>query len=78
MTPSALIGPNPPSTSSPGGGVAYDVLAPDGAYLGSTAPAPLESVFWLSPTVRGDFYWTVVFDELDVPYVVRARITPVE
>ena len=65
-------------TSSPGGGVAYDVLAPDGAYLGSTAPAPLESVFWLSPTVRGDFYWTVVFDELDVPHVVRARITPVE
>lgn len=64
-------------TSSPGGGVAYDVLAPDGAYLGSTAPAPLETVFWLSPVVRGDAYWTVVFDELDVPYVVRARITPV-
>lgn len=63
-------------TSSPGRGVAYDVLAPDGAYLGSTAPAPLESVFWLSPVVRGDSYWTVVFDELDVPYVVRARITP--
>ena len=65
-------------TSSPGGGVAYDVLAPDGAFLGSTAPAPLESVFWLSPMVRGDLYWTVVFDELDIPYVVRARVTPVE
>ena len=64
-------------TSSPGRGVAYDVLAPDGAYLGSTAPAPLETVFWLRPVVRGDAYWTVVFDELDVPYVVRARITPV-
>lgn len=63
-------------TSSPAGGVAYDVLAPDGAYLGSTAPAPLETVFWLNPVVRGDSYWTVVFDELDVPYVVRARITP--
>ena len=65
-------------TSSPGGGITYDVLAPDGAYLGSTAPAPLETVFWLSPVIRGDYYWTVVFDELDVPYVVRARITPVE
>ena len=63
-------------TSSPGGGVTYDVLAPDGVYLGSTTPAPLETVFWLSPVVRGDSYWTVVFDELDVPYVVRARITP--
>ena len=65
-------------TSSPGGGVTYDVLAPDGAYLGSTAPAPLETVFWLSPVVRGDFYWIVVFDELDVPYVVRAKITPLQ
>jgi len=63
-------------TSSPGGGVTYDVLAPDGAHLGSTAPALLETVFWLSPVVRGDSYWTVVFDELDVPYVVRAKITP--
>ncbi len=65
-------------TSSPGGGVAYDVLSPDGVFVGSTAPAPLESVFWLSPAVRGDHYWTVVFDELDVPYVVRAKVTPVE
>ena len=65
-------------TSSPGGGITYDVLAPDGAYLGSTAPAPLETVFWLRPVVRGDSYWTVVFDELDVPYVVRARITPLQ
>ena len=65
-------------TSSPHGGVAYDVLASDGAYLGSTAPAPLETVFWLRPVVRGDYYWTVVFDELDVPYVVRGKITPVE
>ena len=64
-------------TSSPGGGITYDVLAPDGAYLGSTAPAPLATVFWLSPVIRGDYYWTVVFDELDVPYVVRAKITPV-
>ena len=65
-------------TSSPGGGVTYDILAPDGAYLGSTAPAALETVFWLRPVVRGDYYWTVVFDELDVPYVVRSKITPNE
>lgn len=65
-------------TSSPGGGITYDVLAPDGAYLGSTAPAALATVFWLRPVIRGDYYWTVVFDELDVPYVVRAKITPVE
>lgn len=65
-------------TPSPGGGVSYDVLAPDGTYLGSTAPAALETVFWLDPVIRGDYYWTVVFDELDVPYVVRAKLTPVE
>jgi len=65
-------------TSSAGGGITYDVLAPDGAYLGSTAPAALETLFWLRPVIRGDYYWTVVFDELDVPYVVRAKITPVE
>jgi len=35
-------------------------------------------VFWLNPVIRGDYYWTVVFDELDVPYVVRAKLTPVE
>ena len=65
-------------TPSPGGGVSYDILAPDGAYLGSTAPAALETVFWLSPVIRGEYYWTVVFDELDVPYVVRAKLTPLE
>ncbi len=65
-------------TPSPAGGITYDVLAPDGAYLGSTAPAALETVFWLSPAIRGDHYWTVVFDELDVPYVVRAKITRME
>ena len=64
-------------TSSPGGGVAYDVLAPDGAHLGSTAPAPLRIPYWLTPVVRGDHFHAIVTDELDVPYVVRARITPV-
>lgn len=55
----------------------YDVLAPDGAYLGSASSPDLNPVPWLDPVVQGDVWWGIVTDELDVPYVVRARIVPV-
>lgn len=54
----------------------YDVLAPDGAYLGTAVAPGLHPVFWIDPVVRGDTFWGIVTDELEVPYVVRARIVP--
>lgn len=33
---------------------------------------------WIPPTLRGDLLWAVVLDGLDVQYVVRARLVPVE
>ncbi|MCY3547388.1 MAG: hypothetical protein OXH49_10970 [Gemmatimonadetes bacterium] len=44
----------------------------------SRMPASGSSRPWLALPPGGDFYWTVVFDELDVPYVVRAKITPLQ
>lgn len=55
----------------------YDVLAPDGAYLGSAGSLDLNPVPWLDPVVQEDVWWGIVTDEFDVPYVVRARIVPV-
>lgn len=54
----------------------YDVLAPDGAYLGTAVAPGLHPVFWIDPVVRGDTFWGIVTDELEIPYVVRARIVP--
>ena len=64
-------------TPSPDGGVLFDVYSRDGTYLG-TASWGLGLSFsdQVDPVVRGDLAWLVVTDELDVPYVVRARITP--
>ncbi len=64
-------------TPSPDGGVLFDVYAADGTYLG-TASWGLGLSFsdQVDPVVRGDLAWLVVTDELDVPYVVRARIAP--
>ena len=52
----------------------YDVLAPDGAYLGTAVTPGLDTPFWLDPVVRGDTFWAIVTDDLDVPHVVRARV----
>jgi len=60
------------------GGTDYDVLASDGTYLGSVTAGILGVYPWLPPVVVGDTFLAVVTDELDVPYVVRARIVPVE
>lgn len=54
--------------------VTFDVFKSDGRYEG-TAIADLRIPSW-EPVIRGDVVYTVVTDELDVPYVVRARIRP--
>ena len=59
-------------------GTDYDVLSNDGSYLGTVAVGTLEVYRWLPPIVMGDTFLAVVTDELDVPYVVRARIVPVQ
>ena len=59
-------------------GTDYDVLAPDGSYLGTVTAGSLNVLGWLAPIVTGDTFLAVVTDDLGVPYVVRARIAPVE
>lgn len=51
----------------------FDVFLPDGRYDG-TAVTSLNLPVWWRPLVRGDQFYTLVKDELDVQYVVRARI----
>ena len=66
-------------TPSAGGGVLFDVYSRDGTYLGTATLGPgLSFSDQVDPVVRGDFAWLVVTDELNVPYVVRARIAPAE
>lgn len=62
-------------TSSPDSLVTYDVYERDGRWAG-TAVTALKPWRWVDPIVRDDRFWAVVTDELDIPYVVRARITP--
>lgn len=38
----------------------------------------LNMVDWLPPIVKGDTFLAVVLDELEVPYVIRARIVPIQ
>lgn len=64
-------------TPSGGEGALFDVYSGDGAYQGTASLAPGFSLFDdVAPVVRGDRVWLIVTDELDVPYVVRARIAP--
>lgn len=64
-------------TPSGGDGVLFDVYSGDGAHLGTASLAlGLTLSGQATPVVRGDQIWLVVTDELDVPYVVRARIAP--
>jgi len=55
----------------------YDVYLPDGRYEG-TAVTSLNIPVWWQPLVRGDLFYTLATDELDVPYVVRARMRRLE
>ena len=64
-------------TPEVGGGVLFDVYSGEGGYLGTASLGPgLSFSDQVPPVVRGELAWLVVTDELDVPYVVRARITP--
>lgn len=56
-------------------GEVFDVYDRSGRHL-RTVRDPLHLYSWLRPWVRGDQLWAVVVDDLDVQYVVRARITP--
>lgn len=55
----------------------YDVYERDGRYAGTVATS-LKILPWFSPVVRGNQFWAVITDELDVPYVIRARIVRAE
>lgn len=50
-----------------------DVFGADGRFLG-TIELPFRLADYPDPVVRGDYMIAVVEDELEVPYVVRARI----
>lgn len=60
-------------TSSPDSLRRYDVYSRGGEYRGSVVSS-LNVVSYIQPVVRGDEFHAVVRDELDIPYVVRARI----
>lgn len=59
----------PDSTST-----ALDVFSPDGRYLGRMRLASRIKSAYPSPIIRGDYLYAVAQDELDVGYVVRARL----
>jgi hypothetical protein len=56
--------------------ITYDVFEADGTYLGRVRTPDGFSQF-PEPVFRGDYVWAVQRDELDVPQVVRYRVTPV-
>ncbi len=58
-------------------GSSWDVYNQEGVHL-RTVQSELTFVPWTDPVVRGDELWGVVIDEFDIPYVVRARITPTD
>jgi len=51
----------------------FDVFDPEGRYLGQVdAPFPIN--FYPPPIIRGDRIYAVTRDELEVPFIVEARI----
>ena len=62
-------------TPTLGGATLFDHYDFNGSYLGSVA-SDLKLAAGIAPIVRGDQLWAVVTDDLDVQYVVRARIIP--
>ena len=51
----------------------YDIFSRDGSHAGTVA-LPFRVDPWIPPVPRGDTLWAVVTDEMDVQYVVRARM----
>ena len=64
-------------TPTPDGGFLFDLYSAGGDYL-ETVALETELSLWDSvvPVVQGDMVWMVATDELDINYVVRARIVP--
>ena len=54
--------------------IAFDVFDPEGRYLGAVPTPVTPQRLRPLPVVRGNALYYVTTDELDVPYVVRARI----
>lgn len=51
----------------------YDVFDGEGRHA-ETVSLPFRVDAWIPPVLRGDALWAVVTDEMDVQYVVRARL----
>lgn len=51
----------------------YDVFDRDGSHT-ETVSLPFQVDVWIPPVTRGDTLWAVATDEVDVQYVVRARL----
>jgi hypothetical protein len=54
----------------------YDIFGRDGGFA-ETVRLPFRVDRHVPPVVRGDTIWVVVTDEVDVQYVVRARLRPI-
>lgn len=55
----------------------FDVFDRDGRHA-ETVAMPFRVDAWIPPVLRGDALWAVVTDEMDVQYVVRARLKPAD
>lgn len=62
-----------PRTGSRSGALAFDVFDPDGRYLGRVA-VPFALAQYPPPVIRHGLIYGVAHDDLEVPYVVRARV----
>jgi sugar lactone lactonase YvrE len=51
----------------------FDVFDPEGRYLGQVV-SPFPIAFYPPPIIRGGLVYAVTRDELEVPFLVRARI----
>lgn len=61
-----------PTTTTAEKGRRFDLFDPEGRYLGPVVAAFTSTSY--SPLIIGDSYYTVTQDELEIPYLVRARI----
>jgi hypothetical protein len=61
-----------PTTTAAEKGRRFDLFDPDGRYLGPILTGFPSTSY--SPLIIGDKFYTVTHDELEIPYLVRARI----
>lgn len=55
----------------------YDIFDRDGTHA-ETVSLPFQVDVWIPPVTRGDTVWAVATDDLDVQYVVRVRLRPLD